>query len=313
MQTYPMAESYTAAEGQRAVMVAPTNRISWGAIFAGAVIALAIGLMLNMLGVAVGASLVDTAARNGPAASSIGLGAAAWMLVSNLIALFVGGYAAARLSGTADGTDGTLHGVAVWAATLLVSTILLGNLIASVATSAIGGASSVLGGLAHGGGSAISAVGRQVVGTVGGGTLPAQARSLLSEAQGELNASPDPANMNAAQRRGAIAKLIRKRIVDGHLSAADHSELDKLVAAELGVSRQQAEQRIAQAERRAEAAIAQAKTVARATAKTAAHDAAITSATVFVTMLLGMGVAVLGSRSGTRAMAVPVGPARRAD
>ena len=52
------------------------SRISWGAIIAGAVVALTIGLMLNALGAGVGATTIDAAARGTPSASSFGIGAA---------------------------------------------------------------------------------------------------------------------------------------------------------------------------------------------------------------------------------------------
>jgi hypothetical protein len=84
-----------------------------GAVIAGAAVALAIALMLNALGA--GATTIDATGRDSPSASSCGIGAAVWLLISNLIGLGVGGYIAVRLSGTSDNTDGTLHGLAVWA------------------------------------------------------------------------------------------------------------------------------------------------------------------------------------------------------
>src|SRR4051812_37748774 len=88
-------------------------RISWGAVLAGGVVAVAVGTMLNILGVAIGASTVDATASATPGASSFGIGAGIWLLVANLIGLAVGGYVAARLSGTADATDSVLHGLSV--------------------------------------------------------------------------------------------------------------------------------------------------------------------------------------------------------
>jgi hypothetical protein len=98
--------------------VAPANRprISWGAVFAGGVVAIAVGAMLNVLGAAVGASTIDPATPGAtPSASSLGIAGGIWFLVANLIGLAVGGYVAARLSGTSDDTDGVLHGLSVWA------------------------------------------------------------------------------------------------------------------------------------------------------------------------------------------------------
>ena len=68
-------------------------RVSWGAVFAGAVVAVAIGLMLNALGAGVAATMVDATQRETPSASAFGIGGAIWLLVSNLIGLAVGAFA----------------------------------------------------------------------------------------------------------------------------------------------------------------------------------------------------------------------------
>src|ERR671916_311085 len=93
--TIPGAAAVAAPEGAAAL----PPRVSWGAIIAGAVIAVVIGFMLNILGVAVGATAVDAVNRDTPSASTFGIGAGIWLLAATLIGLAVGGYAAARLSG----------------------------------------------------------------------------------------------------------------------------------------------------------------------------------------------------------------------
>ena len=160
------------------------SRISWGAVIAGAVVALAIALMLNALGAGVGATTIDATGRDSPSASSFGIGAAIWLLISNLIGLGVGGYVAARLSGTSDNTDGTLHGLAVWGTTFLISAVLLGNLVSGIASTAATGASNLLGGVAQGAGSAVSAVGQQAAGMVDPGKLKLQLKARLTAFKG---------------------------------------------------------------------------------------------------------------------------------
>ena len=183
MQTRTTAGAYDGGMAVTSVLPegAPSlpSRISWGAVIAGAVVALTIGLMLNALGAGVGATTVDAAAHDSPSAASFGIGAGIWLLISNLIGLAVGGYVAARLSGTADSTDGTLHGFAVWGTTFLISAVLLGNLVSGIASTATNGVSSLLGGAASGAGSAASAVAQQA----GSGALPSGcARSLGARA-----------------------------------------------------------------------------------------------------------------------------------
>ncbi len=78
------------------------RRVSWGAIFAGAILTVTISLALNVLGVAIGANMIDVAQGSTPSAASFGIGGGIWLLVSNLLALAFGAYAAARLSGATE-------------------------------------------------------------------------------------------------------------------------------------------------------------------------------------------------------------------
>ncbi|MFC0410276.1 hypothetical protein [Roseomonas elaeocarpi] len=301
----PHGASFPAGTGPATVEGAPSvrSRISWGAIFAGAVIALAIGLMLNVLGAAVGATLVDATSRQTPDASSFGIGAGIWLLVANLIGLAVGGYAAARLSGTADGTDGTLHGFAVWAATFLVSAVLLGNLVAGVGATAANGVAGVVGSLGRGAGSLVSGIGEQAANRTSTSSIQSATQSVIDRAQNALSGGGgDPAAMNSDQRKAEIGTLVGRRITDGNLSQGDRDRLNALVAAEYNISPQDAQARVQGAEQQAQQAMQQAEERARQAADAAAKGASVASFSVFATMLLGLIAAVLGSRLGTRAL-----------
>jgi hypothetical protein len=273
------------------------SRISWGAVLAGAVVAVAVGLMLNALGTGIGATTVDATARATPSASSFGTGAAIWLLVANLIGLAVGGYVAARLSGTADNTDGTLHGMAVWGTTFLISAVLLGNLVSGIASTAASGVSSVVGGLASGTGSAVSTVGQQVAGRTDSGAL----QGLVDRAQNALSGGGgQPAAMTSDQRKSEIGTLVTRRVTDGQLSTADRDRLGSLVAAEYGISPQDAQARVQQAEQQAVQTARQAEETARRAADAAASAAATAGYAIFAVMLLGAVAAVFGARRGTR-------------
>jgi hypothetical protein len=206
------------------------------------VTALAISLMLNVLGGAIGSMMVDAAARQTPNASSFGIGAGIWLLVSNLIALGVGAYVAARLSGTADNADGTLHGVAVWATTFLLLAVLLGNLAAGAVSTAASGASSVIGGLASGAGSVAAAAGEQAANRTSTSTLQSATQSMIDRAQNALNGGEEPGSMTSDQRKAEMATLVSCRVTDGNLSDADRSRLNALVTAEYNISPRDAQQ-----------------------------------------------------------------------
>ncbi len=90
-----------AGAGDVVVRPGPFRRISWGGIFAGLFLVLSIQLLLSMLGFGIGLSIVEPGQGGVPNAGAIGIGAAVWWVVTYIIALVVGSYAAARLAGVA--------------------------------------------------------------------------------------------------------------------------------------------------------------------------------------------------------------------
>src|SRR5437868_9221168 len=65
----------------------PFARISWGAVFAGAIIALATQIVLALIGMAVGLATLNPATGDSPSGTALGTGAAIWLVVSSLISL----------------------------------------------------------------------------------------------------------------------------------------------------------------------------------------------------------------------------------
>ena len=106
----------------------PRSRVSWGALFAGVVVAMATQVLLGALGLAIGLT-----AANQP--DTFGVGAGIWWLLSGILALFLGGWTAARLANKPRRVDGGLHGFATWGLATILSAWML--------TSAVGG---ILGG-----------------------------------------------------------------------------------------------------------------------------------------------------------------------
>jgi hypothetical protein len=97
------------------------DRIRWGSVWAGLVIALTVQLLLSALGVALGIrGLVPSPGEvSETTATTLGL----WMAVSAIIALFLGGLATARFAGIAGTHNGVWNGVVLWALALLLGTI----------------------------------------------------------------------------------------------------------------------------------------------------------------------------------------------
>ena len=85
------------------------SRVSWGAIFAGAVLTLALYLVLTLLGSAIGLSVSDRVRGE-----NLATGAAIWAVVSTALALFVGGWITAQLTVGENKLEAALHGVILW-------------------------------------------------------------------------------------------------------------------------------------------------------------------------------------------------------
>lgn len=116
--------------------VVPRKGISWRAIFAGLVCVISISFLLNLLGLYFGFGNIDPAEESNPL-SGLGTGTIIWWTVSNLIALFIGGYVAARVGVSFYHKSGIIQGLITWALYAFISAWLV--------TSAIGGIISGVG------------------------------------------------------------------------------------------------------------------------------------------------------------------------
>ncbi|WP_017730098.1 hypothetical protein [Nafulsella turpanensis] len=124
------------------------RRISWGAIIAGTLVALVTMMLLNLLGIGIGFGSINPVEEANPFAG-LGIGTLIWWIVSNLIAIFAGGYVAGRMAGVPKGSTSTMHGILSWCLYTLVSfwilTTAVGSLISgvgSVVSNTISAASS---------------------------------------------------------------------------------------------------------------------------------------------------------------------------
>src|ERR1700716_3272793 len=87
------------------------QRISWAAIFGGVILVVIVQVLLSLLGAGIGLGTVNVNAGTTPNASSLGIGGGIWWVISSCLALFVGGYVAARFAGVGIRVDGLLHGL----------------------------------------------------------------------------------------------------------------------------------------------------------------------------------------------------------
>ena len=102
---------------QQTQVIAPRDRVRWGPIFAGLLIALATFLLLTTL-----ASAIGLATMGGDAGPAIGIATG----VIALIAFFIGGFVAARTAAVRGRDNGLLNGFLVWALSIPLVLLLAG-------------------------------------------------------------------------------------------------------------------------------------------------------------------------------------------
>ena len=277
------------------VIPSSTRRISWGAVFAGVVMVLAVQLLLSMLGLGIGLSTIDPAESGAtPSAGSLGIGAGIWWAVSYLLALFVGGYVAARLAANLVGFDGMLHGLLTWAFTLLVTFYLLSTAVGSV----IGGAFRAVGGTLSAAGEGIKAAAPQIAEV--SGVSPEQIRE---EAKSLMSAPPttaDPKSLSPEQAQEEVVANLPKLAAGGDQAKQARERITAVVAAQANITPEEANKRLedlqAQATQKKDQAVDQAKQVG----DQAASGLSRASLMAFAALLLGAGAAALGGHLAAR-------------
>jgi hypothetical protein len=175
-------------------------RVSWGAIFAGAVVALATQLVLTLIGGAIGLATLSPATGRSPSGTTLGVGAAIWLVISSLLSLFVGGYVAGRLGGT---FNGWLHGLATWATVTTFTLLLL-----ATAASGLIGAASGLGAFAVSSSDKISRAQLPP-------TLQQQLDQLTAEASQRADKAAAQAQQTTPEQRAAQAREVGQRAAKG--------------------------------------------------------------------------------------------------
>ncbi len=308
-------------------MPAAVKRISWGAVFAGIVVTLALHLMLGVLGLAIGANSINPMEQQNPV-DGLGSGTVIWFGVSTLVALFAGGWVAGRLAGMPHRTDSLLHGLLTWGLTTVVTfyfvTTAIGGLI-SGAAGVLGKGMSLVG---QGVGAAAPAIGNVISDQleqrgVDMSEIQREAETLLrqtgkpelqpgnisSEAEAALNEAQTAAEQSARNPQAADAELsaVLDRIGQSGermLQAADREALTNILVAR-GMTPQEANATVArwdttyqQTAARYEQFKVDAEMQVRETGAGAADAVAKAALWTFVMLLLGAGAALFGGMMG---------------
>ena len=246
-------------------------------------------ILLSLLGVAFGAGGLHFTQSTASDMAGYGLGAGIWTAINLILSMGFGAYVAARLSGTHSHLDAELHGITVWAVAILFMTVLLAQAIGAILGTVTSAAGTAASGAVSSAGSLASGVTQQV-----------SPKGLVDQLEETLTSSGDPTQMTRAQITGEIATLAGRRIVNGSLTDQERDRLATLVAAQAGISKEEAARRVARMEQDAVTALANTEQQARKAAETAARGAAAGAKGLFSALLLSLAGALVGAWLGTR-------------
>lgn len=268
--------------------------IDWPAVIGGIVLASAISLVLLTFGSAVGLSFANFHSFTGVSPIWVGIAAASWLLWVQISSFMAGGYLTGRMrrrfhdasEHESDVRDGA-HGLLVWAGALVVGAVIavggLGaaaNAIGSAASTLTGAAANVAQGAAANP-SAASALDPNAYFTDQLFRLPAGATA--------------PASANADVRPEAT-RILAAAALSGSVSADDKAYLAQLVAANTGLSQDEAAARVDQVLKAADDARAKAADAAEAARKTAVVAAFLTAASLLISAIGAYWAAMKGGR-----------------
>jgi hypothetical protein len=265
--------------------------VSWGAVLAGVMVALVVQLILNLLGLGVGASTLDPAGGDNPSVVTFSIGAALWWGLSGIIAALAGGYTAGRLAGQPKESSGAWHGLTAWALTTLVVFYLLTTTIGGI----LGGAFQTLGTAASGAAKTVGATAETAVQAA----APALSRATDPFAGIERSIREASGGNDPAVLRDAAISAVRAAITGDPQQAQDARErAAQAIAKAQGVPIEQARTQVTEYEQQYRQVIDQAKRQATAAAEAAASTTASGALFGAIALILGGIAAWFGGRVG---------------
>lgn len=267
------------------------SSVSWAAIFAGAVSAAAMTLIMLILGFGLGFSVISPWQNEGVSMEAIGWSTVIWLTVTQIVSAGLGGYMAGRLR--THWTDinideiyfrDTAHGLISWAvATLLVATLILSSVGAVISGSAKAGAS-----LAGGATSAAPMISDAV----------SESSDYVTNAL--LRTAPGAEQRADADVRDELSTIVVQALRDGELNEDDKQYVVGLVATYTDLDEAGAEQRIDEVIARAQQAADDAEMAAREAADAALTSATFASLWLFIALLIGAYIASFMATVGGR-------------
>lgn len=319
--------TYTTTENRR--WRVSGNGLSWRAIFAGTLTVIAVSVLLNLLGLAAGLGSIDPATEQNPF-SGIGTGALIWWVLSNLIALFCGGWVAGRAGRTASNNGGLIQGFLTWALYSIISIWLVTSAIGSI----LSGVGNVIGSTLSTAGNAVEQLASDSGNNQQNNSNQQAAISLdqvkrevysLLEDTGKQKLDPDQIEENVQEvktetkqevndgemqsARAEIEEIFRnaRNEFDGTFKALDQEALANVLSERTNMSKEEANRRIEQAQgqyqniiQKAETQLQDLKENSAEAAEKASDSVASAAMWLAIALILGAITGALGGLAGAK-------------
>lgn len=270
-----------------------SSGVSWAAIIAGGLASASLSLVLLTLGVGLGLSSLSPWSNAGISATTIGMVAIIWLILTHIAASGLGGYLAGRLRIKWAGihTDevyfrDTAHGFLAWAVASVVAAALLGSAMTSIIA---------------GGAKAAGATAATIASTTASGLAQAQSQAgnpLAYFADSLLRSDHPATDGDDGSGRAETGRILTTSLQHGTLEPADKAYLAKLISARTGLGQSEAEKRVDDTFGRAKAEAAKLEAAAKEAADAARKAAARSALWMFVALLCGAFAASLAATWG---------------
>lgn len=240
---------------------ANVTAVSWGAIFAGALAAAVLTLILLLLGAGLGLSSISPWTQKGISASTFGLSTIIWLTATQVIASGMGGYFAGRLRVRWVNTQAdevyfrdTAHGFLAWSIATLATAIMISSFVGSILNSGVqtvtnltGVAASavVAGGVAAAGDERVESNNASAVGAIGYvvDALFRKDPTMASASPSEEDTNAPNANQPSAPR-SEVMRILMNALRMKTMPPADLSYIGHLVSKQTGMTQLEAEKRV---------------------------------------------------------------------
>jgi hypothetical protein len=267
----------------------PKSAASWGAIFAGALVAIAVSLILLALGSGLGFASISPWSDQGAGATTFTVTAAIWLIVTQWVSAIFGGYIVGRLRTRWIGTHtheiffrDTAHGLVTWS----LATVVVVAIVAASISAGIGGGVRAV--------SSVVAAGAQ--GASQGAAMTAPNSSFGYGIDKLFRPAGAGAAGTGGDARGEATRILVNAMSSGTLPDADRTYLVGLVAARTGMSEADAQRRVDEVVAAANEAEAKVKAQVDAARKGAAEVSIFTALSMLVGAFIASVSAALGGR-----------------